>query len=57
MKYIETSAKKSDNVNDTFMKMTEEIIGKTGEKRFEKKEDNLVINSKANVNLKTGCCK
>lgn len=57
MQYIETSAKISENVTEAFMKMTEEIIGRTGEKKFEKKEDNLVINSNANINLKTGCCK
>lgn len=56
MTYLETSAKNSDNVQQAFLKMTEEIITQTGEKKYVKKEDNLVVNTKANSkNINTGC--
>lgn len=56
MVYLETSAKNSDNVQQAFHKMTEEIIAQIGEKKYVKKDDNLVVNTKANSkNINTGC--
>lgn len=61
MKFIETSAKDSKNVQEAFVTMTKEIITLTKEKTVTatKKDNNVTINKKtAATNIKTGggCC-
>ena len=57
MKFIETSAKESKNVQEAFVTMTKEIISQSNDKKIVKKEDNVVITDKSRgQNIKTGGC-
>ena len=57
MKFIETSAKESKNVQEAFATMTKEIISQSNDKKIVKKEDNVVITDKSRgQNIKTGGC-
>ena len=57
MKFIETSAKESKNVQEAFVTMTKEIISQSNDKKIVKKEDNVVITDKSSgQNIKTGGC-
>ena len=57
MKFIETSAKESKNVQEAFVTMTKEIISQSNDKKIVKKEDNVVITEKSRgQNIKTGGC-
>ena len=57
MKFIETSAKESKNVQEAFVTMTKEIISQNNDKKIVKKEDNVVITDKSRgQNIKTGGC-
>ena len=59
MKFIETSAKESKNVQEAFITMTKEIITQTNEKKIvQKREDNVRITDKPKGKDigKTGCC-
>ena len=61
MKFIETSAKESKNVQEAFVTMTKEIITQNNEKKVVKKEDDsstrMRIDSKnQGKNIQTGGC-
>ena len=57
MKFIETSAKESKNVQEAFVTMTKEIISQSNDKKIVKKEDNVVITDKSRgQNINTGGC-
>lgn len=58
MKFIETSAKESKNVQEAFVTMTKEIIAQSNDKKVvSKKEDNVVITDKPRgQNINTGGC-
>ena len=59
MKFFETSAKESTNVQEAFVAMTKEIIKEAQEKKIPIKNDdnNVVINNNGtNINTGGGCC-
>jgi hypothetical protein len=60
MKFIETSAKSSHNVEEAFTTMTKEIIQlkkKTVEQEDSKKKNLINFNESTNINnTKKGCC-
>ncbi len=60
MKFFETSAKESKNVNEVFIDMTKEILKKSGTKPINPKTTNnkpTVIKPKDGKNIaKKGCC-
>ena len=57
MKFIETSAKESKNVQEAFVTMTKEIIALGAEKKAIKKEEKVVITEKPKgKNIETKKC-
>ena len=59
MKFFETSAKNSTNVNEAFITMTQEIMKNANKKTTPAKKDNNVVVSSAptgkSLNEKKGC--
>ena len=61
MKFIETSAKESKNVQEAFVTMTKEIIAQNNEKKVVKKEDDNTARMRIDAkntgkNIQTGGC-
>ena len=61
MKFIETSAKESKNVQEAFVTMTKEIIAQNNEKKVVKKEEDSTARMRIDVkntgkNIQTGGC-
>ena len=61
MKFIETSAKESKNVQEAFVTMTKEIIAQNNEKKVVKKEEDSTARMRIDAkntgkNIQTGGC-
>ena len=57
MKFFETSAKESVNVNEAFEMMTKEIIKEGSEKKIDPKPSKpLIVDPEKAKNIKGGCC-
>jgi GTPase SAR1 family protein len=58
MKFFETSAKHSTNVNDAFLEMTKEIMKNSGKKPQNQGPKPTILSANNGVNLdkKGGCC-
>ena len=58
MKFFETSAKTSTNVNEAFIAMTKEVMKNSGKKTVTPQKDNVIVNNSGGQVIKTskGCC-